>query len=66
MGLKSTFSILPNTSVYCENNRTSLGGAIYVQDASPISYCTLVAQYVPKEECFFQLPDQNLSSGIDV
>ena len=53
MGLKSTFSILPNTSVYWENNHASLGGAIYVQDASPISYCTLVAQYVPKEECFF-------------
>ena len=53
MGLKSTFSILPNTSVYWENNHASLGEAIYVQDASPISYCTLVAQYVPKEECFF-------------
>ena len=66
MGLKSTFSILPNTSVYWENNHASLGGAIYVKDASPISYCTSVAQYVPKEECFFQLPDQNLSSGIDV
>ena len=43
-----------------------LGGAIYVQDASPISYCTLVAPYVPKEECFFQLPGQNLSNGTDV
>ena len=38
----------------------------YVQDDSPISYCTSVAQHVPKEECFFQLPGQNLSSGIDV
>ena len=26
----------------------------------------MVTQYVPKEECFFQLPGQNLSSGIDV
>ena len=66
MGLKSTFSILPNTIVYWENNHASLGGAIYVKDASPISYCTSVAQYVPKEECFFQLPGQNLSCGIDV
>ena len=53
MGLKSTFSIVPNASVYWENNHASLGGAVYVQDASPISYCTSVAQYVPKEECFF-------------
>ena len=66
MGLKSTFSILPNTGVYWENNHASLGGAIYVQDASPISYCTSVVPYVPKEECFFQLPGQNLSTGIDV
>ena len=43
-----------------------LGGAIYVQDASPLSYCTSVVPYVPKEECFFQLPGQNLSSGMDI
>ena len=66
MGLKSTFSILPNTTVYWENNHAALGGAIYVTDASPISYCTSVATLVPKEECFFQLPGQNLSKGIDV
>ena len=39
---------------------------VYVHDASPISYCSQVAPYVPKEECFFQLPAQNLSNGIDV
>ena len=66
MGLKSTFSLLPNTTVYWKNNHASLGGAIYVQDASPISYCSSVVPYVPKEECFFQLPGQNLSNGIDV
>ena len=65
MGLQSTFSILPNTTVYWENNHATLGGAIYVYDASPVSYCTL-GSYVPKEECFFQLPGQNLSNGIDV
>ena len=59
MGRKSTFSILPNKTVYWKNNHASFGGAIYVQDASPISYCN---PYVPKEECFFQLPGQNLSS----
>ena len=62
MGLKSTFYILPNTSVYWANNQASLGGAIYVEDASPVSYCTSVST----EECFFQLPGQNLSNGIDV
>ena len=59
MGRKSTFSILPNKTVYWENNHANFGGAIFVQDAIPISYCDL---YVQKEECFFQLPGQNLSS----
>ena len=29
---------LTNTTVYWENNHASLGGAIYIDDASPISY----------------------------
>ena len=67
VGLRSTFSFLPNTTVYWENNHASLGGAIFVDDVSPTaSYCTEVTPYVPKEECFFQLPGQNLSNGIDV
>ena len=66
LGLKSTVSIFPNTTVYWENNHAYVGGAIYVRDASPISDCTSVAALVPKEECFFQLPGQNLSSGINV
>ena len=66
LGLKCTVSILPKTTVYWENNHAMLGGAIYVHDPSPISYCTSVAALVPKEECFFQLPGQTLSSGIHV
>ena len=66
MRLKSTFFILPNTTMYWENNHASLGGAIYVEDASPKSYCNLIAIYIPREECFFQLPVQNLSNGTDV
>ena len=66
LGLKCTISIFPNTTVYWENNHAMLGGAIYVQDASPISECTSVAALVPKEDCFFQLPDQNLSNGINI
>ena len=64
--LKCTFAILPNTIVHWENNHASLGEAIYVQDASPVSYCTSVVPCVPKKECFFQLPGKNLSNGIDV
>ena len=67
MGLISTFSILPNTTVYWENNHASLGGAIFVDNVTPTaSYCTDVTPYEPKEECFFQLPGQNVSNGIDV
>ena len=66
LGLKSTVSIFPNTTVYWENNHAYVGGAIFVVDASPISYCTPVAALVPKEECFFQHPGQNLSSDINV
>ena len=66
VGPKSTFSILPNTNVYWEKNHARLGGAIYVDDTSFVSYCTSVAPCVPNQECFFQLPGQNLSNGIDV
>ena len=64
MGFRSTFSILPNTSVYWENNHANFGGAIYVYDTIPVSYCDSTASYVPK--CFFQLPGQNLSNDVDV
>ena len=66
MGILCTVSILPNTTVYWEDNCAQVGGAIYVMDASPTSYCTPLVPYVPKQQCFFQLPGQNLSSGIDV
>ena len=62
MGFKSTFSIFPKTTIR-GNNHATLGGAIYVADASPLSYCTLLAPYLP---CFFQFPGQNLSNSIDV
>ena len=58
--------------MYWENNHASLGGAIYVYDNIPISYCpstrysSTSESYVPTEECFFQLPGQNLPNGIDV
>ena len=66
IGVNSTVSILPNTTVHWENNRAKMGGAIHVEDAISLSYCTPLILYVPKEECFFQLPGQNLSSDINV
>ena len=70
LALNSTFSLLPHTTVCWVNNHATLGGAIYVSDTNPLIYCTQIAQYiaayVPREECFFQLPGQNLFNGIDV
>ena len=63
MGLQSIFYILPKTTVYWENNHANVGGAIYVLDTSPISYCEYA--YIPKQDCFFQFPGQNLSNGVD-
>ena len=66
LALTSTFSFLPNTTVYWENNHAGRGGAIYVLDVNPYIYCTQFGILQEKEECFFQLPRQNLSNGIDV
>ena len=66
MKYKSTFFIYPNTTIYWENNHAQFGGAIFVHDASPISYCTSVAPFVPQEECFFQLSGHNLATGSDI
>ena len=70
LALNSTFSLLPHTTVCWENNHATLGGAIYVSDINPLIDCTQIAQYiaayVPREECFFQLPGQGLFNGIYV
>ena len=66
IGPKSIISILPNTTVDWTNNHAFVGGAIYVSDNIPLSYCNLtVPTCVPKEQCFFQLPGQNVSSSVD-
>ena len=61
--INAYFYILPNTTVYWENNHATLGGAIYVFSANPLAYCTQIATFIPKGKCFFQLLGQNLSSG---
>ena len=68
LAIDSTFFVLPHTIVYWENNYANLGGAIYVLTANPFISCkmTQIATFIPREKCFFQLPSQNLSSGLDV
>ena len=58
----------PPSPLYWENNHANFGGAIYVYDNIPIRYCGSYSvrvtseSFTPKEECFFQLPDQNMYS----
>ena len=63
----STISIMPDTTVYWENNSASLGGAIYVQDrTSPLSYCPQIDNsgiiiITDIIRCFYQLPGGDFS-----
>ena len=65
----STISIMPDTTVYWENNSASLGGAIYVQDQiSPLSYCPQINNsgitdffLIDRIRCFYQLPGGDFS-----
>ena len=66
LSIRSTFAILPHTTVCWENNQATLGGAIYVADVNPFIYCTPITPYIPREKCFFQLHNQNLSNGLDI
>ena len=66
LSISSTFSSLPHTTVHWVNNHANLGGAIYVSDVNSFLYCINIAPYIPREECFFQLPGQNMSNGIDI
>ena len=65
----STISIMPDTTVYWENNSASLGGAIYVLDQpSPLSYCPQIDNsgiidfiFIYIIRCFYQLPGGDFS-----
>ena len=64
----STLFISSNTTVYWESNQALYGGAIYVKNkqyTNPLLYCIQMYSNTTKGECFFQLPGQNLSGGID-
>ena len=69
LAMYSTFFLFPNTTVYWENNYANLGGAIYVLTTIPFTQCkrTQIASFIAtRRDCFFQLPGQNLSNGLDV
>ena len=65
LATSSTLFLMPNTTVCFENNHATLGAAIYVSDVNALIYCSPIAPYIPQEQCFFQFPGQNLSSGLD-
>ena len=58
LAISSTLSFLRHTALCWENNHANLGRAIYVMTS--LIYCTKIAKFIPKEECFFQLPGQNI------
>ena len=53
VGVKGTLSILPDTTVFWNNNHATYGGAIYVTDVSPVSYCASVATYTYQKKTAF-------------
>ena len=67
----STVSIMPNTTVYWENNSASYGGAIYVFDqTNPLSFCPQIDNnnlvinnviFIHSTLCFYQLPGWDFS-----
>jgi len=66
---QNPLSSLPNATVHWENNHATLGGAIYVLDASHMSYCNSkslvnIATLVPKEDCYFQLHQVRPANGL--
>ena len=63
LAISSTFFIVPNTTMCWENNHATFGGAIYVLIDNAFLYCAQIAKYLPKENCFFQPPSQELSNG---
>ena len=70
LAFTSTISILSNTTVYWENNHATLGGAISVWEMTrngsfDTAFCTQFDTFTPTKRCFFQLPGQNMSNGID-
>ena len=66
LAISSFFSILPHTTVHWQNNYANLGGAIFVLNSNPLTYCKLTRTglFMPLEECFIQLPGQKIDQFI--
>ena len=59
----SYLHIMPDTTVYWDNNHASFGGAIFVADqTNPMSYCTQIGNR-NTIECFYQLSGRDLSNN---
>ena len=62
----SYLHIMPDTTVYWDNNHASFGGAIYVLESiNPLIYCPQIDNHFINNlivQCFFQLSDQSLST----
>ena len=62
----SYLHIMPDTTVYWDNNHATYGGAIYVlEPINPLIYCPRIDNHFIINlivQCFYQLPDQSLST----
>ena len=65
-GFQSTpkFYLTPNAVVKFLKNSATIGGAICVQDMNPFKYCPEATDSNCRlDDCFFQVLDQNVSTG---
>ena len=63
----STIHLFPSTEMYFIYNNANTGGAIEVEDSTPLSNCSDASlTTVVASDCFFQLPNQTFSSPSDV
>ena len=60
----SKFYLNPNATVNFRKNSATIGGAIHVEDINPFKYCPEATKFDCKQDdCFFQVLDQNISTG---
>ena len=63
-GSTSKFYLNPNTTMNFWKNSATDGGAVYVEDINPLKYCPEATGFnCRQDDCFFQVLDQNVSTG---
>ena len=63
-GSTPKFYLHSNVTVNFWKNSATIGGAIYVQDINPFNYCPEATNSnYRQDDCFFQVLDQNISTG---